>query len=360
MTFLRDANKVALVKELNLVWLVWVKFILCILIILFSGRAIARYGDIIARKTGLGGIWVGVVLLALVTSLPEVFTGISAVTLIDAPDLTIGNLFGANAWNLLKLAVLDIMYHNGSLLGAVVRGHRLTGWLSMVLVLVAAVSILISSRYPALGLGWIGWYSPIIILLYLVFMWKLFRSEQRQPSSQATEQRVEPEYAEIPSGKVYLYFTIAAAFIIGAGTWLAIIGGEIAAVTGWGESFVGSLLLGFTTSLPEIVVSYSAMRIGAIDLAVANLIGSNLFNMTVIPIDDLFYLQGPVLASVSESHLITALVVILMTGIFMAGLHFRPRRLFRLSWCNLALIALFLLGAYLSYRPDIILSFFGL
>lgn len=329
--------------------MVWAKFISCVLVILFSGRVVARYGDIIASKTGLGGLWIGVVLLSLVTSLPEVFTGISAVTLVGAPDLTIGNLFGANAWNLLKLALLDIMYHNGSLLGAVVRGHRLTGWLSMVLVSVAAASILISSHFPALGLGWIGWYTPIIILLYLVFMWKIFRSEQRQPATQSTAQRDEPEYAEISSAKVYLYFTISAAFIIGAGIWLAIIGDEIATVTGWGESFVGSLLLGFTTSLPEIVVSYSAMRIGAIDLAVANLIGSNLFNMTVIPIDDLFYWQGPILASVSSTHLVTALVVILMTGIFMAGFYFRPKRFLRLSWCNVAMIALFLTGSYFSY-----------
>ena len=348
MTFPQDANKVALAKELTLVW-VWVKFILCVLIIFFSGRAIARYGDIIARKSGLGGVWIGVILLALVTSLPELFTGISAVTLVGAPDLTIGNLFGANSFNLLNLALLDIAYHNGSLLRAVSPTHQLTGWLSMVLVLVAAVSIFISSRFSALGIGWIGWYTPIIILLYLVFMWKIFRSEQRQPSPQASDQRAEPDYGEIPLRRVYLYFAIAAAFIIGAGTWLAIIGGEIAAVTGWGQSFVGSLLLGFTTTLPEITVSFVAMRMGAVDMAVANMIGSNLFNMTVIPIDDLFYLQGPVLASVSESHLITALVVILMTGIFMAGLRFRPKRFLRLSWCSLTLIALFLIQAYLSY-----------
>jgi len=322
---------------------------LCVLVIFFSGKAVARYGDIIARRTGLGGVWIGVVLLALVTSLPEVFTGISAVTLVGVPDLTIGNLFGANAFNLLNLALLDIVYRNGSLLAAVSPVHRLTGWLSMALVLVAAASIFISSHFSAMGIGWIGWYTPIIILLYLFFMWRIFRSEQRQPSSPAIDRRVEPDYGEIPMERVYLYFAIAAAFIIGAGTWLAIIGEEIATVTGWGESFVGSLLIGFSTTLPEITVSFAAMRMGALDMAVANMIGSNLFNMTVIPIDDLLYLQGPVLASVSVNHLLTASMVIVMTGIFIAGLRFKPRRFLRLSWCNLTLIALFLLQAYLSY-----------
>lgn len=330
-----------------MVWLTWIKFIFCVLIIFFSGRTIARYGDIIAHKTGLGGMWIGVVLLALVTSLPELFTGISAITLVGAPDLTIGDLFGANAFNLLNLAMLDIAYHNGVLLRVASPSHRLTGWFSLVLVLVAAVSIFISSPFSTMAIGrsWIGWYTPLIILLYLVFMRVLFRSEQRQPSPQTAE----PVYRETSLNKIYLYFAIAAAFIIGAGIWLALIGKEIAGATGLGESFVGSIFLAFTTSLPEITVSFAAMRIGAVDMAVANMIGSNLFNMTIIPIDDLLYTQGPVLASVSESHLITAFMVILMTGLFIAGLRFKPKRFFRLSWWNCALIAFFFLGAYFNF-----------
>jgi len=310
---------------------------------------VARYGDIIASKTGLGGVWIGFILLAVVTSLPELFTGISAVTLVKIPDLTIGNLFGANAFNLLNLALLDIAYRNGSLLRALSPSHRLTGWFSLVLVLVAAISIVISLRFSAMGIGWIGWYSPIIILLYLVFVRIIFRFEQRQSSPQEVDRQVVQDYREISLKSVYFYFAISAAFIIGAGIWLAIIGNEIAGITGWGESFVGSLFLAFTTSLPEITVSFAAMRIGAVDLAVANMIGSNLFNMTIIPIDDLFYLKGPVLAAVSENHLITALAVMLMTIIFIAGLRFRPKRFFRLSWWNCALVILFFLSAYFSF-----------
>lgn len=324
--------------------MVWLKFVLCFIIIFFSGKRIAKYGDIIAHKTGLGGVWIGLILLALVTSLPELFTGISAVTLVGAPDLTIGNLFGANAFNLLNLALLDIACQNGSLLRGVSSVHRLTGWFSLALVLVAAASIFIS-RFSALEIGWIGWYTPIIILLYLAFVRIIFRSEQRQSPPQ--EEKL--DYGEISLGRVYIYFAISAIFIIGTGTWLAIVGKEIATVYGWGESFVGSLFLAFTTTLPEITVSFSAMMMGAVDLAVANMIGSNLFNMTIIPIVDLLYLPGSILAGVSQNHLLTALIVMVMTMIFIAGLRFKPRRLLRLSWCNLALIALFILGAYLSF-----------
>ncbi len=305
----------------------------------------AKYGDIIAEKTGLGGVWIGLVLIALITSLPELFTGISAVTIVGAPDLTVGNLLGANAFNLLNLALLDIAYQNGSLLAVASRTHRLTGWFSLLLVLVVAISIFISRQYFTLGIGWIGWYTPVIIILYLAFARIIFLFERRQPSLQ----KAELYYGEEAIGKVYLYFSILAAFIIGAGIWLAMIGNEIALVTGWGQSFVGSLLLAFTTSLPEITVSFAALRIGATDMAIANMIGSNLFNMTIISIGDLLYRKGPILAPVSESHLVTALVVMLMTIIFIIGLRRSPRRFFRLSWWNSTLIMLFLLGAYFSF-----------
>ena len=196
-----------------------------------------------------------------------------------------------------------------------------------------------------MSMGWIGWYTLGIVLLYLVFVRILYYFEQRHPSLKETEMA----YEEESSRKVYLYFSISAAFIIGAGIWLAFIGDEIAQVYGWGQSFVGSLFLAFTTTLPEITVSFAAMRIGANDMAVANMIGSNLFNLTIIPIDDLLYLKGPVLAAVSESHLITAFTVILMTTVFILGFGFKSRRFFRLSWWNSTLILLFILGAYFNF-----------
>ena len=326
--------------------MVWLKFVFCVLVIFFSGRVVAKYGDVIALRTGLGRVWIGVVLLALVTSLPELFTGISAITLVGAPDLTIGNLFGANAFNLFNLALLSIAYRQGSMLGAVRPVQRMTAWFSIALVSVAAVSVLISNHFWDMGIGWIGWYTPVIILLYLFFMWRIFRAERRHTPRPLAE---EPDYGEIPMSRVYLYFIIASAFIIGAGTWLAVIGDEIATATGWGESFIGTLFIGFSTTMPEITVSFAALRLGAIDMAVANMIGSNLFNMTVIPIDDLIYLEGPVLASVSTNHLLTAGMVVAMTVVFIAGLHLKPRRYFKLSWCSLALIAMFLIQAYFSY-----------
>ncbi len=324
--------------------MVWGKFAVCLLTIFFAGKKVAKYGDIIAEKSGLGGLWIGLIVVALVTSLPELFTGISSVTIVDAPDLTVGNIFGANAFNLLTLALLDITHRNGSILSAVSPTHRLTGWLSLSLLLIVAAALFVSHRYFSLSLGWVGWYTPVFLLFYAGAVRQLFMAERRQPAHEEVEL-----YHEEVSGRVYLHFAIAAVFIIGAGIWLAAIGDEIASVTGWGQHFVGSLLIAFTTTLPEITVSFAALRLGATDLAVANIIGSNMFNLTIIAIDDLFYLKGPVLEAVTQSHLVTAFAVILLTLLFITGMRYKPRRFLRLSWWNCATIALFLASAYFSF-----------
>jgi cation:H+ antiporter len=325
--------------------LVWLKLIICILIIFFSGQKVARYGDTIASRTGVGQVWMGVIAIAVITSLPELFTGISAVTLVDSPDLTVGDLLGANAFNMLNLAFLDIFHRHGSILVAVSQAHRLTGLFSLVLVLIVGAGILISIHASPLGLGWIGWYSLLIILVYLLAVRQIFHYEKSHPGPPD----MTPEDTSQSLRRIGIYFGIAALCIVGAGIWLATIGDEIAEATGWGQSFVGTLFLAFTTTLPEITVSFTAVRIGASDMAVANMIGSNLFNMAIIPVTDLIYTKNPILSAVSEGNLVTAAAVIAMTLLFIVGLHFHPARWFRFSWWNISLIVIFIISAYFSF-----------
>lgn len=333
--------------------LVWAKFAICAIIILLAGRQVARYGDVIAEKTGLGGAWVGVVMVAVATSLPELFTGISSVTLASAPDLTVGNLFGANTFNLFNLALLDIAYRRGPLLTAVGSGHLLSAGLSVILVSFAAASLLASRLVSLPAVAWVGLSSPVIILLYLLMVRMIFNRERPQ-HARASMAEVLLKYQRVSLRQAYQRYAVAAAFIIGAGVWLALVGREIAEATGLGQSFVGSLFLGFSTTLPEITVSFAALRLGAADLCVANMLGSNLFNMAIIGIDDAFYTQGPILHAVSEGHIATALTVLLMTGVVIAGLASQPRWKMRLgaSWYSLALMAVFFLGAYVSFATS--------
>jgi cation:H+ antiporter len=330
--------------------LVWVRFLICVLLIVFFGARLSRYGDVIAEKTGLSGVWIGLLLLAIVTSLPEIITGISAVTVVgdpQGPDLAMGTIFGSNLFNLFIIALLDIMYRPGPLLSRAWVGHRLSAGLGILLIAFAGGSILLGTRVGGWDIGWVGIYSLVLILLYLWGSGRIFRRERR-PAAEARALR----YENISPRRAYLGFAIAAIAVIGAGTWLAIIGDEIAAITGWGATFVGSLFLAATTSLPELVVSIAALRLGAIDMAIADMLGSNMFNMGIaIAGVDLFYGSGSILSAVSSSHCLTALAAILMTLIVIAGLTFRPQRKTPLgmSWYSIALIGIYIIGFYFLF-----------
>ena len=137
----------------------------------------------------------------------------------------------------------------------------------------------------------------------------------------------------------------------GAGAWLPFVGVEIADVMGWRTTFVGTLFVAGATSLPELVVTISALRVGALNMAIANLLGSNLFDMLVLAIDDLAYLQGPLLSAVSPTHAVTAFAAVIMSGIVIVALLYRPATRFHgtIGWVSLSLLIVYLLSSYAIY-----------
>ncbi|MGE0557722.1 MAG: sodium:calcium antiporter, partial [Burkholderiales bacterium] len=108
----------------------------------------------------------------------------------------------------------------------------------------------------------------------------------------------------------------------------------------WNQSFVGTLFVSLATTLPELTVTVGALRIGAVDLAVGNLLGSNLFNLAILAVDDLFYLPGPLLSAVSPIHLVSALSALMMSALAIAGLLYKPRDriLGTVGWISLLMI----------------------
>ena len=336
--------------------MVWLKFLLCLAIILFSGTKLARYGDAIARKTGLGGVWIGLLLIAAITSMPELTTGVSSVALIEekGPDLALGILFGSCLFNLAILALLDILHHTTPILSQVSLRHVASAGVGMLLIAIAAVSILAGEGLSGLTLGWVGITSIVILILYLVAVRQMFHFERSHPAPQLEADT--SQYAEIPIRRVYLRFILAAAAVIGAGIWLSFIGDEIATTYNLNASFVGSLFLAVTSSMPELVVTIAALRLGAFDMAVADILGSNMFNIAIIAPVDLFYTQGAILSSVEDAHLITAAVAIVMSLLVIIGLRFRQKRktFIVISWYALALIGLYIFGFYALFISGIV------
>ena len=328
--------------------MIWIQFAACTAIILYSGTRLSLYGDVIAEKSGLGRTWIGVILMASVTSLPELVTGISSVAIYNLPNIAAGDVLGSCMFNLLILAMLDVK-RNGSPISALAhQGHVLTAAFGILLLGLVATSILISDLIPAIG--WIGLSSPLFILIYVAAMRIVFRFERARAAGFVSDAVEGLQYGHLPKRSGYAWFTVHAIVIVVAATYLPHLGDEIATITGLGRTFVGSIFIALATSLPEIVVSRAALNMGAVDLAVGNILGSNLFNIAILAIDDVAFRQGPILASIAPSHVITALAAMAMTAIITIALTYRSEnRVFLFSWESIGVVLVYALTSLVLY-----------
>lgn len=315
--------------------------------VIVAGTVLSRAADCIAERTGLGRLTVGVLLLASATSLPEIITDVSAVRM-GALDLAVGNLMGSCVMNLVILAVLDLVHyarHRASLLSRVVVGHARTATLGVVLLGIAAVSVL-TKVTPAVGGVGVG-----TILIGAVYAAGL-RSAITGNGTEASDGRPEPSTAaDSMSLRAAVVTFVAGTMVIAlAGPTLARSADQLAAATGLGETFFGSVVLAVVTVLPELTATVTAIRIGAHDLAVGNLFGSNAFNVVVLLLLDVVDGTGPLLALVETQHVLTALVAIIATALAMQiTIAHQERRVWLVEPDALALIAALVAGLGVMY-----------
>ena len=327
--------------------MIWIQFLATALVIVLAGVPLARYGDVLGEKTGLGRSWIGVVLVAATTSLPELFTGIGATALAALPDIAVGDVLGSCMFNLLILSLMDAIQPE-PISARAHQGHALSIGFGLLLIGIAGFGLLGGTEVPALG--WIGLYSPVLITLYFVAMRVIFKHEQHRREREVKEVADKLQYAETTVRSAVLRYTGAAVLVVAAALWLPELGAELARQTGLGDAFVGSLFVAITTSLPEIAVSIAAVRIGALDLAIGNVLGSNLFNLLILGLDDVFYRHGPLLASVDISHSVTILAVVTMNALFLIGLTYRVMtKRFAVTWDTGAMAVVYVTAVVLSY-----------
>lgn len=324
---------------------IWLSLAVNLAVIGFAGARLSRYGDIVAEKTGFSRGWIGLILLATVTSLPELVTGLSAVMVAKAPDIAVGDILGSCVFNLLIIVVLDFLCRKESIYTRAHQGNVLSAAYGMVLIGVVGFNLLFYRNGLSPAVGHVGLYTPAILAIYLLAMRSLYRHEQTQYGA-CTEDRADL-YPDATLRQAVRGYVAAAAAVVAAGIWLPFIAKDLAVAMAWEQSFVATLFVAAVTSAPEVAVTLAALRMGQIDLAIGNLFGSNMFDIVLVAIDDLAYLPGPLLADVSISHAASAFSAMTMSGLAVIGLVLRPssRVLQRVSWISLFLLVIYLLNA---------------
>lgn len=332
---------------------IWLQFFLAAAVLGYAGYRLVGYGTAIAERTGLGGTFVGLALLATITSLPELSTGISAVTVANQPNLAVGDALGSCAFNLLILLMLELLHPKESIFSCASQRHILAAALGVILIASVGFGIVLQTGPLNFGIGHIGVMTPVAIASYVIAL-RLVYVQERDAGRSTAPAKHASTGASLRSAIVG--YLVSGAAVVAAGIALPFFAADVAESMKWNTSFVGTTFLALSTSLPELAVSIAAIRLGAVDMAVANLIGSNLFDVVIIAIDDLFYLQGPLLADVSPSHLATVFASIAMTGTTIGALIYRPagvpirRRFRRFGWAGLILLLIYLANAYFQFN----------
>jgi len=328
--------------------LAFVYFILAAIVTVLAAVKLSQYADVISEKTSMGGMMVGTLLLAGATSLPEISTSFSAAAIGNA-DIAVGNMIGSNLFNLFILAGFDFLLRRRRILERASRDHVYTALLGLLLTTLVILSLWLRLDVSVLGIGLDAWIIAITYILGMLAINKLPNADPVDHSSLPQPEPSNPS-ASLSAKAAIVRFIAAAVVILGAGTALSVTGDQIAIITGIGSSFIGSFLIAATTSLPEAISIFIALRLGNVNMAVGAALGSNVFNMIILAVSDPVYTPGPILSAVSNSHMIIAVGVFFMTLLVLYSL-LQKKTLSNLKYAlpSIVVIAIYFIASYLNF-----------
>jgi len=326
----------------------WGKFTLSALAIVAAGYKLGQYGDEIAEATGIERAWIGMLLLATVTSLPELATTVTAGAIV-APEIALGNIFGSNLFNMAIIYLMEVVSFwvlrqrdLPPLLSTVGYGQLLYASVAIFLTALAVVGIGLGGGGEFLGLGPVSW---VILLVYPLSVLALYRRE----GEQGDRPGLKLKGSLVP----LLKFCLAAAVVVVAGVYLSRSGKEITLQTRLTGTFMGAVFIAASTSLPELMSCIGALRIRSFDLLVGNLFGSNMFNVFTIPFADLAF-QGSLLPTGSREQMVVATLSIVLMAIAAFGIQRRAkRRVFGIGAEAWGLLVVYLLAVYVLFTRGI-------
>ena len=326
-------------------------FFLAAILVVSSGVFLAKSGDVIADESGLGQVWVGSLLVAGATSLPELVTNISAVRL-DAPSLAAGNIFGANMLNMATFSTLVIVLGGTAIFTKLMPLHKWVAGVALIMTIIAVAATFIGPTEKLFGLAPVG---IIIIGAYVVssrFLYGKSLEVNEVPSESSDEDESVENNSSGSLKKNWIIFAISATIIFVSAPLLAFSSDRIADITGISQGFVGVLAVAIVTTLPELTSAVTSFRIGSPDLGVGALFGSNAFNIAALGVADLFYTQGSLFASLDSSHLVAGAFAILLMSLALTQLvQRRPMQLFSLRTPSpIALILIYVIGLFLVFQ----------
>ena len=257
-------------------WLVYIGYVAMVAIIVFLSMKLGKYVDVIDAKSNISGAFIGGVMLAAVTSLPELFTSLSAVWIVHENSMIIGNILGSDLINLAFFGMILLIFGRG------LKNKKFSKFYFVALLVLLGMYALTEvglafSEY--IQIGWYNLVSPVILALYVVYVLKMPKESEK--SDDDGDDKITLKQAVVR-------FIICAVVLIGASIAMTYLTDIVAEKLNLGKTFAGALFLGGATSLPELISSFELCRRGNYNAATGNIIGSNIFNFTILFVADVF------------------------------------------------------------------------
>lgn len=253
--------------------MVFFLYFLLAAIVVFLSVKLAAYVDMLDKTTKISGAFIGGILLAAVTSLPELFTSISATLLLHQNELVLGNILGSNLFNLAVLGLSLSLFCKSVYKAKLTKNHLTSCGCMLIMYTLIALDMFLDV-FPKIG--WFSLSSPIILLVYIAFL--LLTPKTEAPQEDAT--------APLSLKQIIIRFIISAVLLVAASVAITYVSDQMATVLNLGKTFAGALLLGVATSLPEMASTLSLCRRKNYNAAFGNILGSNVFNCFIFVIAD--------------------------------------------------------------------------
>jgi len=341
-------------------------FLLAAGVVTAAGISLTVAGDELGDRLNLGGSWIGLVLLSAITSMPELVSTIGSAVFENEPAMAAGNIFGSNSFNVFIIFLLDIYYRGGPISYMFGFMPAFAASLGIAMTAIGALTLLLSNQalFPEMTLPvWV--WTLLIVGSYIYFMLLIFRSEKKLASEKREEEGESTVNAALVGDSgwrtLILRLVLSSGVTVVAGYLLVVLADRLAVFPfsfgTLGHSFLGTLGLALATSLPELVVGITALRLGKFDILAGNIFGSNIFNIMILAICHVFYqarygVSFYEASSVGEGamNLFTAFLAMILASLAIAGMMHRSRRtLLGVGWDSISIGLVYVAGIYWLY-----------
>lgn len=272
--------------------MIYVFYLLLALAVIYLALKLSYYVDLLDKTTNLSGAFLGGVMLAAVTSIPELFTSVASVLIVKQPDMVMGNILGSNTFNLAVLGLLILFSLNKFRNSTISSSHKTTCF-----ALIVVNILLIASSYSGLNFNILGInvISILILIIYIIAIKTMSSSDDDMETESAMS-------SDLSTKDIMIRFIFMSVLLIIASVSITYVTDIIATKLNLGITFAGALLLAVATSLPEVVSSISLVAKGNINATMGNILGSNLFNLTILFLADLLLVNGSIFNMTAEAN----------------------------------------------------------